>query len=133
MSCLTIPSRFREPFSEGAYVTQGFDRNLLIMTAKTFQEIYQQVMALNMTDPLARLLLRLILGSASALEMDRSGSIQVPQNLRNFAGLDGEAVLVGQGDYFEVWAPALWQKQEIQIQDAEANTHRFTNLVLAPR
>jgi MraZ protein len=86
---------------------------------------------MNLADPLARLLLRMILGAASELEMDEAGCIFVPQNLREFANLNGEAVLVGQGDYFEVWSPAHWHEQETQLQDAETNSQRFVMLDLA--
>ena len=130
-SRLTIPAGFRERLSGGAFVTQGFDRNLWVLTAQAFQEIYRRVTAMNLADPLARLLLRMILGAASELDMDQAGSILIPQNLRAFANLNGEAVLVGQGDYFEVWSPALWHEQETQLQDAETNAQRFVMLDLA--
>jgi len=130
-SRLTIPAGFRERLTGGAFVTQGFDRNLWVLTAQAFQEIYRRVTAMNLADPLARLLLRMILGAASELEMDEAGSMLVPQHLREFANLNGEAVLVGQGDYFEVWSPAHWHEQETQLQDAETNAQRFVMLDLA--
>jgi MraZ protein len=130
-SRLTMPVSFRERLSGGAFVTQGFDRNLWVLTAEAFQEIYRRVTAINLADPLARLLLRMILGAASELEVNEAGDILIPQNLREFANLNGEAVLVGQGDYFEVWSPANWHEQEMQLQDAEANAQRFIMLDLA--
>jgi MraZ protein len=127
-SLLTIPPHFRDVLSPGAFVTQGFDRNIMVLTIEAFQEIYQRVVAMNIADPLARLLLRMILGNASEVEMDESGHIIVPKNLGDFANLENEAVLVGLGDYFEIWAPAVWHKQEIRLQDAEANADRFAVL-----
>jgi MraZ protein len=128
---LMIPARFREMLADGAFLTQGFDRNLVILTPGAFQELYQLIMGLNVADPLARFLLRMILGSATELEIDESGRIGLPENLREFANLAGEAVLVGQGDYFEVWSPALWSQQQATLQDAEANAIRFVSLNLA--
>jgi MraZ protein len=127
---LTVPARFSDLLSQGAFITQGFDRNLLVLTADAFQAIYARFSAMNIADPLARLLLRMILGTACELEIDASGQIVVPQGLREFAGLEKEAVLVGQGKYFEIWTPALWQKQELRMQDAEANANRFAALVV---
>jgi len=95
--------------------------------------IYQRVMAMNLTDPTARLLRRIILGNASQLEVDKSGRILLPQTLRDFATLTKDAVLVGQGDYFEIWEPAAWQQQVNQVQDAEANAQRFATLDLKTR
>jgi MraZ protein len=128
---LMIPARFRELLADGAFLTQGFDRNLVILTPGAFQEIYQLIMALNVADPLARFLLRMILGNATQLEVDESGRIVLPEHLREFANLTAEAVLVGQGDYFEIWSPTLWSQQQATLQDAEANTMRFVSLNLA--
>ena len=128
---LTIPSRFRDVFFEGAFVTQGFDRNLIILTPGVFQEIYQLIMTLNVADPLARFLQRMILGNATELLIDEAGRVALPEHLRKFAELSGEAVLVGLGDYFEIWAPALWSQQETTLRDADANSSRFASLNLA--
>ncbi len=132
-SRLTVPAKYRELISDGAFVVQGLDRNLMVMTPAAFEIIYQRIMAMNLTDPTARLLRRIILGNASQLDVDKSGRILLPQVLREFAGLDGEAILVGQGDYFEIWEPSLWQKQINQVQDVEANTQRFATLDLKTR
>jgi MraZ protein len=88
-------------------------------------------MALNLAEPIARLLLRLFLGSAVELQAERSGLVAIPEELRQFAGLQDELVLVGQGDYFEIWAPELWGKQEAQLRDADANSSRFAALPMA--
>ena len=128
---LMIPPRFRDLLAEGLFITQGFDRNLVILTPVAFQEIYQLVMNLNIADPLTRFLMRMILGNATELEVDATGRVALPTHLREFAGLAGEAVLIGLGDYFEVWAPALWSQQQTTLQDAEANATRFVSLNLA--
>jgi MraZ protein len=127
---LAVPARFRDLLAQGAYITQGFDRNLLVLSADAFQAIYARFTALNIADPLARLLLRMILGSATELEIDASGHMLVPSKLREFAGLEADAVLVGQGEYIEVWTPGAWQQQELRLQDVEANAGRFAGLVL---
>jgi len=130
---ISVPSAIRDQLSGGAFVTQGFERNLLILTAGAFQEIYRRVTSLNMADPLARLLLRLILGSAQALSSESDGHIAIPEDLKNFAGLDEKALLIGQGDYLEVWSPELWNEQEVQLRNAEANTERFSMLTVSTR
>lgn len=130
---LTVPARFRELLSEGAFVTQGFDRNLMVLTQAAFEQVYARLNAMNMADPSARLLRRLILGNAYQVEIDKAGRMLLPQPLREFAALDGEAVIVGQGDYFEVWSPQAWQEQQQKLADAEANAQRFAALNLSTR
>jgi MraZ protein len=128
-----VPSPFRAELTGGAYMTQGFDRNLQVLTASAFQEVYRRATSLNIADPLARLLLRLFLGSAVELSADKRSTVMIPDELKDFASLRGELLLVGQGDYFEIWAPELWSQQEAQLRDADANSSRFSTLTVSTR
>ena len=130
---LMIPARFRELLEGGAYVTQGFDRCLMVLTEPYFQQVYDNVNTMNLADPNARLLRRLIFANAYPVEVDKVGRVLVPQNLRQFAGLNGEAIVAGQGDYFEVWTPTAWDEQMKRIQDTEANNQRFSTLDLSSK
>ncbi len=128
---LMIPARFRELLDGGAYLTQGFDRCLMVMTGEYFRRVYVDVNATSLTNPDARLLRRMILANTSQVDIDKVGRVLVPQTLREFAGLDGEAVVVGQGEFFEVWSPAEWNEQVKQMQDTETNNKRFAALNLS--
>jgi DNA-binding transcriptional regulator/RsmH inhibitor MraZ len=59
----------------------------------------------------------------------KSGA-SLPQNLRAFLSLEGEAAVVGVGKYFEIWTPADWAKKMEMLHDAEANAQRFAALNL---
>ncbi len=122
---LIIPARFRELLADGAYIIQGMDQNLMVMTSKTFELINQRVDTESITDPKVRLLRRLIYSNGERVEVDGAGRILVPQFLRQAAGLDSEVVVVGTGNYFEVWSPERWSEQLTQIQDTKANEQRF--------
>lgn len=128
---LMIPARFREQLDGGAYITQGFDRCLMVMTGEYFRQVYVEVNSTSLTDPNARLLRRMILANAFQVDIDKVGRVLVPQTLREFAALDGEAIVAGQGEYFEVWTPAAWGEQVKQMQDTETNNQRFAALNLA--
>jgi MraZ protein len=126
-----IPAPFRQKLEGGAFITQGFDRCLMVMTEAYFGQVYERINAMNLADPATRMLRRLILSNAYSIELDKVGRIVVPPNLRQFAGFDGEAIVAGQGEYFEVWTPAEWNKQMEDIQDTEANMQRFAALNLS--
>ena len=130
---LTIPAKFRDLPADGVFVIQGLDRNLMVLPPTAFQVIYERLMALNLTDPTARLLRRIILGNAQQIVPDSAGRMLVSPNLKAYALLQDEVVFVGQGDYFEIWSPELWQKQEELVQDAETNAQRFATLDLKTR
>ena len=129
---LMIPARYRELLAAGAFVTQGFDKCLMVMTDVYFKQVYDRITGMNPTDPTARMLRRLILSNAYPVEVDKIGRVLVPQNLRQFLGIEsGELTVAGQGDYFEVWTPAEWKVQMDKLQDVEANEQRFATLDLS--
>jgi MraZ protein len=129
---VTVPASFKADLAGGAYMTQGFDRNLQVLTADAFQQLYRQAASLNAADPLARLLLRLLLGSAVELPQPKTGMV-IPDSLKAYADLHENVLLVGQGEYFEIWAPDLWALQETQLRDVDANASRFAALTLGTR
>jgi MraZ protein len=128
---LMVPSRYRELLAAGAFITQGFDKCLMVLTDVHFNEVYERINGMNMADPNARLLRRLILSNAYSVDIDRVGRILVPQNLRQAINLGNEAIVAGQGEYFEVWSPADWKQQMEQVQDVEMNSQRFATLDLS--
>ncbi|MFM8322740.1 MAG: division/cell wall cluster transcriptional repressor MraZ [Chloroflexota bacterium] len=129
---LTVPARFRDQLAlEGGYVMQGFDRNLMVLTSAHFEVLSRQISAMSMTDPDARQLRRLLFSTSERVEIDRAGRILLPQFLRQLAGLDGMVLVVGLGDYFEIWAPESWEPQDAQLQDAQSNGQRFKALDLS--
>jgi MraZ protein len=131
---LMIPSRYRDLLAgNNAFITQGFDKCLAVMTEEHFKQVYEQLETLNLTDPNARLLRRLILANAYPVEVDKVGRILVPQTLRAFLQIQGEAVIVGQGPYFEVWHPDDWKVQEDNMQDVEANNARLAALKITTK
>lgn len=85
---------------------------------------------MNMADPAARQLKRLIFSSADRVEADKVGRILIPAFLREAAQLETEAIVVGVGSHFEIWSPGLWKQQKEMLQDTESNQQRFATLNL---
>ena len=127
---LTIPARFREELSGGAYLTQGFDHNLRLLTEPEFEAIYEKLSQMKTTDPTARELRRLIFATASQVDLDRVGRILIPQFLREVASLGSDAVIVGVGGAVEIWSPEAWEGQVTQLSDVDANSERYSDLDL---
>jgi MraZ protein len=127
---LTVPADFRDQLSEGAYLTQGFDNNLRLMSVEEFRKLYRRISEMSTTDPSARKLRRLIFANAKPVEIDRVGRILIPQFLRDVAGLDSSAVIVGVGESIEIWSIEEWERQSIDLQHASENGEQFAALDL---
>lgn len=129
---LTIPARYRDLLAaEGAYLTQGFDSNINVYPIPIFERISLRVNRLSMTDPSARLLRRLMFSNAELVVLDKAGRILVPHFLREGLNLDSEAVIVGMGDYFEIWSPNQWVGQTAMMEESEPIAVRFMDLDLS--
>ena len=126
---MTIPARFREELGEMAYITRAFDQNLTVMPESVFDSMADRVNDLSVTDPDVRLLQSLLFSNAVRVEFDRSGRILIPQFLRDGAGLQSAAVVVGQGKRFEIWSPNRWEEQ-VKSQNSSTIAQRFKELNL---
>ncbi len=123
---LTIPSRYRELIDGGAYITLGFDQNLMVLTAASFDDISDSIRGTSVTDEDARSLKRWIFSNATWVEVDKAGRILIPQWLRSKCQLDSTAVVVGAGDFFEIWSPDLWASNQSNQLDSKTTARRFT-------
>jgi MraZ protein len=104
----------------------------MVLTSQGFEAMTRQVnLNSSITDPTARDLKRLLFSTAGQVEPDKNGRILIPQFLRERNLLDGEAVLVGVGDYFEIWTTEEWDNRLNILMDTEANAQRFIGLDLS--
>ncbi len=105
---VAMPARYRDTLverSEGRLVAtvDRADRCLLIYPLPDWEEIERKLMRLPSLNPQARRLQRLMVGHATDLELDSHGRVLVPPKLREFASLTRQAMLIGQGNRFELW------------------------------
>lgn len=125
---ITIPAQYRDLLDTGAYITRGFDENLIVMRTDDFNSLYHKVRDLSITNPKARNLARLIFANAAMLELDKAGRLLIPQFLRDTVNLDGNIKLVGIGPYFEIWSPDNWKKKQVMFDDGEERARHFDSL-----
>ena len=67
---LMIPAPYRQTLEDGAYIMQGFDRCLMVMTKPYFEQVYERINSMNLADPATRLLRRMILSTAYPVDLD---------------------------------------------------------------
>ena len=114
-----MPTRYREDIAErsdGRLVATVdlSDRCLLIYPFPDWEEIERKLVRLPTLNAAARRLQRLMLGHATEIELDGHGRVLIPPKLREFAQLDRQAMLIGQGSRFELWDETHWNEQREQ-------------------
>ncbi len=112
---LAVPAKHRDALltqSAGSLVlTAHPHRCLLLYTPLVWEPIQAKIMALPSFDKQSSGLQRLVVGFAEDVEMDSAGRLLVSPELREFAGLEKQIMLVGQGNRFELWNMEAWRAQ----------------------
>jgi MraZ protein len=112
---MAIPTRYRERLHERCdgqiVVTVDRDHCLLIYPLPEWEEIERKLVRLPSLNKQARRLQRLLIGHATECQLDGSGRVLLPPPLREFANLERNAVLIGQGNKFELWDEKLWNER----------------------
>ncbi len=109
---LAVPARLRDPFANGATVAWWLDECLVVVPRADWAELIDRTFgALNVLDDDQRDLRRFLLAGSFEQDLDRQGRILLPPELREHAGLDAQARVVGAGEYLEVWQPELLEER----------------------
>ena len=135
---LAMPMRYREAIQEqcnGRLVLtySAFDSGALYLyPEQEWERVRDEVTGLSTFNPGHRSLQRKLVGSASAVEPDGNGRIQLPQTLRQVAGLEKRVVLLGMGSRFEIWNETILNQKRTEEERSldEAASEEMTRLVL---
>jgi MraZ protein len=114
---LAIPARFRELLADGLVLTRGIDQCIAAYPRAAWDQLAEQVNALSMADRDARQFRRMVFAEAADVALDRQGRIMVPSELRRYAGIERETVIVGVHTSIEIWSPARWDEVSGQVED----------------
>ena len=105
---ITIPSKFREELSEGFVITKGFDNCLFLYPLAEWDKIETKLKNLPMTNKNVRSFVRTFFSGAEDTNIDKQGRVLLPQNLREHALIEKEAVIIGVSTRVEIWSKSSW-------------------------
>jgi MraZ protein len=113
---MAMPTRYRPSLVEGCsgqmvITVDNRERCLLVYPFPEWEVVERKLQKLPAFNKQARRLQRLLMGHATEVDMDGAGRLLLPPPLREFAGLEKHAVLIGQGNKFELWSEELWTQR----------------------
>ena len=117
---LAIPAKFRALLQGQVVVTKGLDKCLFVYSQTAWERIASKLASLPFNKANDRALGRHFLAGAMDIDFDSQGRINLPEYLRQFAGLSKKVVIAGLYDRLEVWDEAAWQAYK-QATDQESN------------
>ena len=106
---LILPAKFRDELAEGLVITKGQERCLYIWPVAEFARIADQLRSAPVTSKGPRDFMRVLYAGASDEVPDKQGRVTIPAQLRSYAGLERECVVIGANARVEVWDQAAWE------------------------
>jgi len=106
---LIIPARFRELLGDTFILTKGLDRCLFVYPKDEWAVLEQKLKSLPFTQKDARAFIRFFFSGAVEIEMDKQGRILVPPQLREYANIDKDLVIIGVSNRAEIWSVEEWE------------------------
>ena len=113
---LAVPSRYRELISVQAenslvITLNPLDRSLWLYPLPEWDVIEDKLASLSDFDKQSRRTKQMMRGYATDCQLDSQGRILIPKELRSYADLTKQAVILGQGNKFEIWNEKAWEAQ----------------------
>ena len=120
---VVIPSRFRDELQQGCVITKGQDNCLQILTKSNWELEASKMASLPSTDKTSRQLKRALFSGAIDVNIDTAGRVSIPENLRQYSGIDfnDDVTVTGSGPVVEVWSTRSWKKIQNEADYAFAN------------
>ena len=126
---LSIPSKYREVLGDEFVVSKGMDGCLYVYANDDWKVFEGKLASLPLMSEEARQFARFFLSGAQPVTVDKQGRILMPQDLRDFAGLEKDVVLAGMGSRIEIWSLERWKANNDSI-DINAISRGVMNLGL---
>jgi len=129
---MAIPSRYRQRLTaeaEGNLVLtlNPLDRSLWLYPQNNWEQIETKLASLSEFDKRSRRTKQMMRGYAYDCQLDSQGRVLIPSELRDYARLQKQAVILGQGNKFEVWDQPSWEQQrDVWLSQIDAEDSEFS-------
>ncbi len=105
-----IPAKFREQLGDSFVITKGLDNCLFVYSIDEWRVVEEKLKSLPMTNKDARAFIRFFFAGASECEVDKQGRTLIPSNLKGYADIDKDVVIIGVSTRIEIWSLEQWNK-----------------------
>lgn len=106
---LILPAKIREDMGDKFIVTKGLDGCLFGFSQNEWTNFEEKLKTLPLTNKNARDFVRFFLSGATKCEIDKQGRFLITSNLREYATLEKDAIIIGVGTRIEIWNREKWK------------------------
>jgi len=112
---LIMPAKLREDIGEKFIITKGLDGCLFAFSLEEWKNFEQKLRSLPISNKDARSFSRFFFAGAIDCEIDKQGRFLISSNLREFAELTKEVVIIGMDSRIEIWSKEKWKNTDDEI------------------
>ena len=106
---LIMPSKLREDIGEKFIITKGLDGCLFVFSQTEWIKFEEKLKTLPLSNRNARDFVRFFLSGATECEIDKQGRFLIAGNLREYANMEKDVVIIGVGTRLEIWNKDKWK------------------------
>lgn len=114
---LVLPAKIKNNLPEVStaelVIRKGFEPNLILYPMVEYKKIHHKISSLSEFDPEQRKLKRTFFRSIAQVELDSANRINIPKQMLAHAQIEKDALLIGTGNYIEMWNPEVFDKHMI--------------------
>ncbi|MEM0939977.1 MAG: division/cell wall cluster transcriptional repressor MraZ [Bacteroidota bacterium] len=115
---LALPAKIKvnlpEVSTNELVIRKGFEPNLILYPMVEYKKIHHKISSLSEFDPQQRRLKRTFFRSIAQVELDNATRILVPKQMLAHAQIERETILIGTGNYIEMWNPEVFDQHMIR-------------------
>ena len=113
-----IPASFRSDLESNFVMTRGLDNCLFVYPREEWKILEDKLTSLPITNKSSRTFVRFFFSGATECDFDKQGIISIPSNLRDYANLEKEIVIIGLANRIELWASENWDGYLAEAEDS---------------
>jgi len=112
-----LPPRFKREFKDGIVLTPGVEPCITVYTIPQWKKLSSEMTAGPLNRSKLRKLNRALFATAFFVNLDSQGRIALPAPLREYAGIEEDAVVAGANTYLELWNKEQWEQEKSNSQE----------------
>ncbi len=115
---LVLPAKIKTNLPEVStnelVIRKGFEPNLILYPMVEYKKIHHKISSLSEFNPEQRKLKRNFFRSIAQVELDSANRMLIPKTMLAHAQIEKEAILIGMGNYIEMWNPTVFNDHLIE-------------------
>ena len=125
---IIVPARLREGLGNKFVITKGLDGCLYAYPLEGWKILEQKLKTLPLTNKDARAFVRFFFSGACEIELDKQGRGLIPQNLKEYAGIEKDIVSIGVLNRVEIWSEGKWREYNESNIDFDSIAEKMNDL-----